>query len=172
MKLIDGYDNYYIKEDGSIWNSKKNLILKPRVNKGYMQIILCKKSKHSTFKIHRLIAIAFIPNPDNKREINHIDGNKLNNNIDNLEWCTRSENNYHASRMGLKPNTLKKIETARKNGLKSIGPLTKFKPVRNIITGDVFATITAAAKSINIRSQSLSKKLNGVGKNNSDFIFV
>jgi hypothetical protein len=55
-----------------------------------------------TFTVHRLVATAWIPNPDNKEQINHIDGNKANNSIDNLEWCTSSQNIIHAFSTGLK----------------------------------------------------------------------
>jgi len=69
--------------------------------KGYMKVTLSKYSKTEQHLIHRLIALAFIPNPENKCCVNHIDGNKLNNNIDNLEWCTAKENIQHAHRTGL-----------------------------------------------------------------------
>jgi hypothetical protein len=72
--------------------------------RGYMISSLCKNGKSQKSKIHRLIAIHFIPNPDNKPKINHIDGNKLNNNLDNLEWCTDMENSQHAWKTGLIDN--------------------------------------------------------------------
>lgn len=82
--------------------TKKEKILKPRINStGYMVVNLYKNAKFKTFKIHRLIAQAFIINPENKPCINHIDGNKLNNSIDNLEWCTYRENTIHAIKNGL-----------------------------------------------------------------------
>lgn len=66
-------------------------------NGKYLNVIFQRK----TYQVHRLIAMAFIPNPDKKPYINHKDGNKHNNSIDNLEWCTASENNKHAWRTGL-----------------------------------------------------------------------
>lgn len=71
-------------------------------NRGYYSITLCKDARYRHFVIHKLVAQAFIPNPENKEYINHKDGNKLNNNINNLEWCTVSENNQHAYDIGLK----------------------------------------------------------------------
>lgn len=70
---------------------------------GAMNVVLCDgEGKRHTVKVHRLVAKVFIPNPDNKPEINHLDGDRSNNRIDNLEWCTRSENEKHAYKIGLK----------------------------------------------------------------------
>jgi len=69
--------------------------------KGYKMVILVKNKISYTKKIHRLVALHFIPNPENKNEVNHIDGCKTNNDISNLEWNTRQENVEHSVRMGL-----------------------------------------------------------------------
>ena len=66
---------------------------------GYRKVTLRKDGRSSNVMIHRAVALAFIPNPENKTEVNHIDGDKLNNRVDNLEWCTKSENAIHASRV-------------------------------------------------------------------------
>ena len=74
----------------------------PHVNpNGYMEVNLHRGSKHKLARVHRLVAEAFIPNPECKPEVNHIDGNKLNNSAVNLEYCTNDENNEHAMRAGL-----------------------------------------------------------------------
>lgn len=76
---------------------KEEKILKiSKGKRGYYSIVLWKNQKSKTFTIHRLIACHFIPNPENKREVNHIDANKLNNNLSNLEWVTPKENSIHA----------------------------------------------------------------------------
>lgn len=67
-----------------------------RYSKGYEIVDLYKNGKRKTVRVHRLVAEAFIPNNDNKPEVNHIDGNKHNNNVDNLEWVTKKENCRHA----------------------------------------------------------------------------
>ena len=86
--------------------TEKEMILKQETDKrGYARITLCKENeKHKQAQVHRLVAIAFIPNKKNKPQINHKDGNKLNNNVDNLEWVTAKENTQHALRIGLKKN--------------------------------------------------------------------
>ena len=99
--------------------------MKPNNVKGYLQITLQKQGKKEYKKVHRLVAEAFIENTYNKREVNHIDGNKSNNNATNLEWVTSSENQIHAYKMGLqklhsrkgKENTLsKKVVQKNING--------------------------------------------------------
>ena len=93
---IQGFENYMIYEDGRVWSKNgKGRFLKPTsINKkGYLGVCLCNKDIKKTMKIHRLIALHYIPNPENKPEVDHIDNNRQNNNIENLRWATRSENN-------------------------------------------------------------------------------
>jgi len=106
------WDDYLISDDCQVKSLKfgKERILKSDIDtRGYKYVVLYKNGKGKHYTIHRLMAIAFIPNPDNKRCVNHKDGNKLNNLIDNLEWCTHSENNKHAFTIGLK---CQKLENA------------------------------------------------------------
>jgi len=80
-------------------------LLKPFINRrGYLEVNLYKNSKSTTKIIHRLVAKAFIPNDFNKPQVNHIDGNKLNNKVSNLEWMSNSENQLHAYSLGLQPS--------------------------------------------------------------------
>jgi mRNA-degrading endonuclease HigB of HigAB toxin-antitoxin module len=79
--------------------AKEDRLLRPHISKrGYYVYNLCYKGKNKICNIHRLVAQAFIPNPENKREVNHKDSNKLNNDISNLEWATPKENSMHACR--------------------------------------------------------------------------
>ena len=102
--IIDGYvTNYGISDTGEVRNVDRGNILKYSYDRrGYCCVYLTlKDGKHKRFRVHRLVALAFIPNPENKREVNHIDGIKTNNSISNLEWVSSSENMLHAYRTGL-----------------------------------------------------------------------
>ena len=92
MTTIKGYENYLIFEDGVVMNSKTGREIKSRLNRGYYIIGLRNDNKRKDLKLHRLIALAFIPNPDNKPVIDHINRNKLDNRIENLRWATIQEN--------------------------------------------------------------------------------
>ena len=101
--IINNFDNYAISNYGNIKNIKKNKILKPCKNKnGYLEYTFCQNSIKKTFRIHRLVGLYFIDNPENKPYINHKNGIKTDNNFNNLEWCTAKENDTHARLSGLK----------------------------------------------------------------------
>lgn len=77
-------------------------MMKGRVDRyGYHRVTFCVKGKRTNHSVHRLVAKAFIPNPESKPQVNHKDGNKLNNSVANLEWCTNEENQKHAAATGL-----------------------------------------------------------------------
>ena len=90
---ISTYGNVMRMHDRAHLNA--SLYKKQTERFGYYRIMLKKGGIQKSYQLHRLVAIAFIPNPDNKSEVNHIDGNSLNNEVFNLEWATSSENKYH-----------------------------------------------------------------------------
>ncbi len=92
-KSIPGYEGLYsITDDGQVINDKTYRILKCSNNNGYRKITLIKNSKTTTFRIHRLVATAFVWNPDELPYVDHIDENKINNCSTNLRWCTNQQN--------------------------------------------------------------------------------
>ena len=94
-------DHSYLRKNGRLDN-RKGKQLRSSVDKdGYERVVLTKDGIRKTYLVHRLVATAFIPNPENKTTINHIDGNKRNNNVSNLEWATEKENQNHKWKNGL-----------------------------------------------------------------------
>lgn len=108
-KPIKDFEDYLISSHGQVYSKKTNKLLTLKINKyGYVRTTLAKNSKRFYFQVHRLVASAFIENIDkNKCQVNHIDGNKLNNHIENLEWVTPSENQLHSYKIGLQKKKFK-----------------------------------------------------------------
>jgi len=99
-KDIAGYEGIYeISSLGNVKRTGKNKILKGRITRfGYLRVSLCNKSYPKDYCIHKLVGSAFIPNPENKPQVNHINGIKTENRLENLEWVTNSENMLHSYR--------------------------------------------------------------------------
>lgn len=142
---IKDFPGYYITDSGDLYsrNNKSHRIqkLKQQIDKdGYPYIHLWNKGKSKHFHIHRLVAEAFIPNLENKPQVNHKNGIKTDNRVENLEWCSVSENIFHAFRV-----LHRKSSTMR--------------PVQCIETGKKYKTITEAAKDYNITPGTLCSAL-------------
>ena len=96
---IEGFEKYEVSNLGKVRNIKSGRVLKTSLNNnGYLRLFLCENNKRKHLYLHRIIATAFIDNPDEKPCVNHIDENKLNNDLSNLEWCTVRENLIHGTR--------------------------------------------------------------------------
>lgn len=146
-KQIDGYDNYEVSTWGNVRNVKTGKLLKQQENhNGYLRVNLYKNGKSKHFGVHRLVAIAFIPNPYNKPTVNHIDEDKYNNHADNLEWATMREQNVHGTR----------IERSAKAIAKALS-----KRVRCVETGEVFDSIKQAERETGIPHGNISKVCQG-----------
>jgi hypothetical protein len=109
MRKIQGFENYEVDELGQVWSLPKKTRKGTRLIKalrhpktGYMYLDLCKNGNVKKFTVHRLVALAYLPNPENKPQVNHINGDKTDNRLENLEWCTRSENQKHSIDIGLR----------------------------------------------------------------------
>jgi hypothetical protein len=161
---ITGYEeSYEVSANGDIKNKKKNKIMKPSIDsRGYYQVHFSQKGKAKKISVHRLVAIAFVLNPLNKNQVNHIDGNKQNNKAENLEWCTISENIKHAWSMGLCKMTQKNRDTASK---------LHSKPVLDLNTGIMFDSVRKASEALNFNYQTAIKHL-GKKVKQPRFIYV
>ena len=146
------YDRYQYQTGNVVHNKHtvKERILKSRVSDwGYASVCI-KSSKFKTALVHKLVAQAFIPNPENKPQVNHKDGNKLNNCIDNLEWVTASENIQHAFDTGLSC-----ISESTKEKLREIHSI----PVVCLDTGERFSSITVASDKLHICREQITESL-------------
>jgi hypothetical protein len=132
---IKGYEGIYqISRDGKVFSLKNDLEFKLSIGTtGYYRVNLNNKDRGKTHKVHRLVALHFIPNPNNYKCVNHLDGNKLNNDMSNLEWCSHKRNNNHARELGLNPIL---------RGLDS--PL--IKSVKRHDTGEIFLSLDSACR--------------------------
>lgn len=164
MKEI--YPNYYITELGDIFSNKTGKLkpLKKFVNeKGYLFVRLYVNGKARKSFIHRLVAVAFIPNPENKPQVNHKDGDKTNNAVPNLEWNTGKENVKHAIEVLGVVNT----RYGKDNHL-SIPVVAT-----NIKTGETFSfeSRSLAAKTLKLLPQSIHKYFQGQMKQTGGYTF-
>lgn len=152
-KKIDGFPNYSVSDDGQVRNDKSGRILKLHLNgSGYLQVGLSRNGKLYMRCVHKLVALAFIPNPENKPEANHKDGDKLNCKVANLEWMTHKENHLHKCRiLGKKPSA---------ESLARLHDICR-KPVRCIETGVVYECADIAAKIVSRSVHTLRKALRG-----------
>lgn len=145
-KVIDNFPNYTINVDGTITNITTGYIKRPWLCKnGYLYVDLQHLGYKRKYPLHRLLATHFISNPTNKRTVNHIDGNKINNTIANLEWATDSENMQHAYNTGLNYQV-------RKTSNEEADSLF----LTRIMLG---TTITALAKELNVSLSQLSYRM-------------
>ena len=143
--VINEFDNYASSNLGNIKNIKKGNILTPYLNtNGYLTYTFCQNGVKKTFRLHRLVALYFIDNPNNLPYVNHKDGDKTNNKVENLEWCTAKENDTHARSSRLK---------------------NQEKPIiaKNIETNETltFKSVTEAGAFLGINKGTISKVLNG-----------
>jgi hypothetical protein len=129
--LITEYENYAISNKGNVKNVISGKVLKPIKNSnGYFQVQLSKNNKKRTVRIHRLVAMMFIPNPETKPYVNHKNGIKTDNSVGNLEWSTHSENIRHAFKNKLirteKPVIITNTETGEHLVFSSTSECSRF----------------------------------------------
>ena len=157
-KDIKGYEGLYqVSNMGRIKSLLKNIDLKPwKHKKGYLVVTLTKDKTHKHFYIHRIVAETFLENINSKNEVNHIDGNKKNNNVCNLQWCDDFENRNHAYINGLRKGaSIIEVEMCDANGLS----IKKYP------------SITEASRETGIKSGNISKCINGYKKTAGGYVW-
>lgn len=168
-KEINGYPNYIISNTGKIYSRNTNRLMSPKVDRyGYFVVGLCKDNKVKHFTIHRLVALTFIPPVVGCNVVNHKDGNKQNNNVDNLEWTTVSGNTKHWY------NTDQKFRNQVLNNAKR-GAETKSKGVAVYLDGVLigkYNSITETAERLNINKKTVYNTLHNKFNNRLGYVFV
>jgi hypothetical protein len=173
---------YFISECGKIWSSIKNIFMTPRITKlGYAQIqLLNPRTNSKLMAVHRVVAYTWIGNPpEDKQEINHKDGDKLNNHASNLEWCSRSQNVKHgfdsglfnSKREAISENNRKLWSEGKKRTAVEMGGAKrkeftrgKHEQAKKVIftpTGQVFDCIIDACDHLGVSRSVMSKILKG-----------
>jgi hypothetical protein len=154
MKVITEYPNYAITKDGEVFSLRFNRKLTPCINSsGYTQVVLCKDLKYKNYTIHRLVAEAYVKNVNNYKIVNHINGIKSDNRMENLEWVTASQNVKHAFHTGLKKPSVTRI-------------------VLDTATGIFYESVTEAAKYYNINMKTLHGYLTNTYPNKTSLIYA
>lgn len=156
METIENYEDYYVTTTGRVYSTKSKKFLKPVTsNRGYNFVTLFNDYGKQMCYIHQLVANTYLENPKNKPAVNHIDGDKLNNNLENLEFVTYSENIQHAYKLGLKSQ--KKGEDAHRSKLtddivREIIRLKREEGYANAYLGNIF----------NVNANTIYKIVNGL----------
>lgn len=170
MKQIKDFPNYLITLDGKVFSLTSMRFLKNFIKNDYIYVKILKKA----YLVHRLMAIAYLPNPKNKSQVNHIDGVKINNLLFNLEWNTPSENIQHSFDIGLRPIS----DAVRRSGrfaAENFGAKNGYvfkKTILNTETGIFYEGAREAAKTINVSQKYLWRRLSGEIKNTTKFKYI
>lgn len=131
---VNGYERLYrLYIDGQVWSVRSGKFLKQEDNKGYKRVTFSINGKTKRYQVHRLVAIHFLPNPSSKPCVNHIDGDKYNNYIKNLEWCTHQENEIHSYSVLGKINNNRKLSSEAINDIR----LHAVKGFGNVKSGNI-----------------------------------
>ena len=168
-KDVVGYEGLYqvsnlghIKSIGRKSNHKNTIIMKPFISGNrYFSVYLHKNNNSKRTFVHRIVALAFIPNPENKPYVNHINGNRFDNCVSNLEWCTSQENNSHAVRTGLNKGYSHWNGITGENNPHSI-PVFQIDKNNNIV--NTFCSAREASNITGISRRMISNCCNGTKK--------
>lgn len=142
-KRVDGFPRYEVTTDGDVFNDKGRRLKQEKTRNGYMRVSLSNDEvTHKRMSVHRLVAEAFIANPDNLPQVDHINENKTDNNVNNLRWFTPLDNLLHS----------RVIEKASE---------AKFRKVRCITTGKVYNSIKEAVEELGLQHSNIVACCNG-----------
>lgn len=164
-KRLTCNSNYLVSDFGRIRRDGSDRDHSVRDSKGYLVVDLYDDGKRSTKRLHRLVAEEFVPNPDSKLEVNHIDGNKYNNAASNLEWVTKKENCRHAWDNGLVKPSRGMLGKSNSNAGR------KGRPFMIVETGEVFETLEKCEETIGGNNRHINDCLRGRQKTHRGYHF-
>jgi hypothetical protein len=163
-RSVKDYDNYEVNNLGQVRNKETGRILKASCKGGYLVVGLSSKGKVKTNSVHRIVAICFIDNPENKPQVNHIDKNRSNNNVNNLEWCTSSENAIHKC-LTLQQKTNQNLKVWRVD----INSNEKIELYNSIYDAAVWCVENKYSPSVHNARGNISNVIRGIYKSSSGF---
>jgi hypothetical protein len=159
---IKDYPNYEINSFGVVRNKKNNKIIRSFINNHYYRINLRNNGIVKNLYLHRVLGLVFIPNPNGFSEINHIDGNKLNYSLSNLEWCNSKQNKLHARVNGLQVSKIGKDSKLSKK-------VQQYDLNLNLIK--VWDSVMDIERELNIKNGAISNCCLGKSKTSNGFIW-
>lgn len=155
-KQITDHPDYMVSKDGDIYSLISRKKLKPQKQNGYHSVTLCDQGKQQAKLVHRIVAEEFLERDAERTFVNHKDGNRTNNSVENLEWCTQSENMKHAYATGLQRPIPAQIEYSLSRSHEA-----HKKPVRNIETGEIYDSVKECAETHGMCPSAVSQHVNG-----------
>lgn len=170
-RVIAENTNYMVSNTGLVKRIKTNHILHFGNQKRYYTVSLCQNGQIKTYYVHRLVALAFLSNPNNERYVNHIDHNIKNNNVENLEWCSSSENARHSYKKGRRE---REYQTIRKDITEKMINSTKKKVIQYDLQHKkiaIFESAMEAKRQTGVNNQSISLVCQGKRKTAGGFIW-
>lgn len=155
------YKGYTVFEDGRVIGLRSDKFLKPGISSnGYPTVSIYSEGKNVSVCLHRLVAECFLPKVEGKTYVNHIDNNKLNNHVSNLEWCTPSENSIHMVKIGRAANIISSVRSRMS------------KSVIDTSTGKIYDSCKQAAKSLGHNENTLRTRLCGFRQNTTTLKYM
>lgn len=159
LKPIPNYTLYMASDDGRVWSVRNKMFLKQRKRSdGYMQVTLCEDGKRRQEYVHRLVAAAFVANPDGMNVVNHMDENRSNNVASNLEWCSYEHNSSWGN---CKKKQRETVGLEKLQQLARAASVKRRRKVKNLDTGVVYESLASACRDTGLLHSGIASACTG-----------